>query len=107
MPKYKFDVSYTNEGVNGLLQVGGSHREQAVRELLSSVGGELESFYYAFGGDDAYIIAELPDEVAAGAVSLRISAAGTAAVKTTVLIEPATMDEIVKRGVDYSPARPS
>lgn len=107
MPKYKFDVSYTNKGVNGLLQVGGSHREQAVRELLSSVGGELESFYYAFGGDDAYIIAELPDEVAAGAVSLRISAAGTAAVKTTVLIEPATMDEIVKRGVDYSPARPS
>lgn len=105
MSKYLFRVSYTNDGVNGLLEVGGSHRAEAVEQVVSSVGGTVESFYYAFGDDDAFIIAELPDAVAAAALSLRVSAGGTATVHTTVLIEPSTVDEIIKRDVDYTPAR--
>lgn len=105
MPKYLFHVSYTNDGVKGLLEVGGSHRAAAVEDVVGSVGGKVESFYYAFGEDDAYVIADVPDEVAAAALSLRVSAAGTTTVKTTVLIDPATMDEVVKRSVDYKPAQ--
>lgn len=106
MPKYLFSASYTNVGVKGLLEVGGSHRSDAVDTLVASVGGTVESFYYAFGDDDAYIIAEVPDEVTAAALSLRISAAGTATVKTTRLLDPSVIDEVVNRSVDYTPAKP-
>ena len=99
-----FHVSYTNVGVNGLLEVGGSHRANAVADMVGSVGGSVEGFYYAFGDYDAYIIAEVPDEVTAAALSLRVSAGGTATVKTTVLLDPSTMDEVVNRNVDYAPA---
>ncbi len=29
-----------------------------------SVGGQLESFYFAFGDSDAYVVVELPDNEA-------------------------------------------
>ena len=103
MPKYLFQASYTLEGVNGLLEVGGSDRAQVVENLVSSVGGNVEAFYYAFGEDDAYVIAELPSDAAAAALSLRVSAAGAATVKTTVLLDPAMMDEAVKKSVSYTP----
>ena len=103
MRKYLFQASYTIEGVNGLLEVGGLNRAKVVESLVSSLGGSLESFYYAFGEDDAYVIAELPGDEAAAALSLRVSAAGAATVKTTVLLDPATMDDAVKKSVSYTP----
>ncbi len=103
MPKYLFQASYTREGVNGLLEVGGSARCEAIRESVSSVGGSLEAFYYAFGEDDLIVIAELPDDAAATALSLRVSAVGAIAVKTTVLLDPTVIDEAVNRSVSYSP----
>ena len=33
---------------------------------MESAGGKLESFYFAFGATDAYVIVDLPDNVAAG-----------------------------------------
>lgn len=103
MPKYMFQASYTLEGVNGLLKVGGSSREKAIGETIESVGGNMEAFYYAFGDDDIYLIAELPDNEAATAISLQIAARGAIAIKTTVLLEPATIDEASKRVVSYTP----
>ena len=103
MPKYLFQVSYTVEGVNGLLGSGGSARQEALSTLIESAGGSMEVFYYAFGDDDLYIIAELPDDAAATAVSLRIAAAGGGTVKTTVLLEPSVVDAATKRIVDYTP----
>lgn len=103
MPKYLFQASYSREGVNGLLEVGGSARSKALRESVSSVGGNLEAFYYAFGEDDLIAIADLPDDAAATALSLRISAVGAVAVKTTVLLDPTVIDDAVKLSVSYSP----
>ena len=103
MPKYMFQASYTLEGVNGLLKVGGSARKKAVEELIDSVGGTLEAVYYAFGDDDIYIIADLPDDAAATALSLTVAASGSATWKTTVLLDPSVIDEAVNRTVSYSP----
>ena len=103
MPKYMFNASYTLEGVKGLLEVGGSSRAAAVDKLVESVGGSVVGFYFSFGDDDAIIIADLPDDAAAAALSLGISASGAATVKTTVLLDMATMDDAVQRGVDYTP----
>ena len=103
MPKYMFQASYTIDGVNGLLKVGGSARQKAIGELVNSAGGNMEAFYYAFGDDDLYVIAELPDDAAATAISLQVAATGAGTIKTTVLLDPEMIDEASKRVVSYMP----
>ena len=70
MPKYLFSGSYTTEGIKGLLKEGGSARRDAVKKLIESLGGTIESLYFAFGGDDFFIIADVPDNVKAAAGTL-------------------------------------
>ncbi|HSV39999.1 MAG TPA: GYD domain-containing protein [Nocardioidaceae bacterium] len=101
MAKYLWQVSYTSEGAKGLLEEGGSGRREAVREMLESVGGSLEAFYYALGSDDLVVIGELPDNVSAAALSLATSAGGAAHSRTTVLLTPEEMDEASRRHVEY------
>ena len=61
MPKYLLKATYTADGTRGLIKEGGSKRRAAVQKLVEGVGGKLETFYYAYGPDDAFIIADLPD----------------------------------------------
>ena len=92
MPKYLFQASYTQEGLKGLLNEGGSRRRDALRGVIEAMGGHMESFHYAFGGDDIYAVVEMPDDATAAALSLNISAAGAVGVQTTVLLDPETID---------------
>jgi uncharacterized protein with GYD domain len=61
MPKYLVQASYIGDGVQGLLQEGGSARRAAVEKACSSVGGKLDAFYYAFGDVDVVTVIDLPD----------------------------------------------
>jgi uncharacterized protein with GYD domain len=103
MPKYLFEVDYTTEGTKGLLKDGGSKRRAAVEKSVESLGGKLEAFYFTFGTRDAVVIAELPDNVSAVAISLAVSATGAVAYKTTPLITPAEVDQATKKKVGYKP----
>jgi uncharacterized protein with GYD domain len=103
MPKYLVQASYTRQGVEGVRAKGGSSRRDAVAETARSLGGELESFYFAFGDHDAYVVVDLPDNEAAAAVALSVTAAGGAAVKTTVLLTAEQVDDAAKRSVEYRP----
>ena len=87
MARYLFKAQYTQEGAAGLLEVGGASRADVLRKTAESVGGRLESFDFAFGATDAYVIVDLPDHSAAAKVALTASAAGGARVETVVLIE--------------------
>ena len=71
MPKYLFEVQYNVEGLRGLKSQGGTARVEA-SPLHSSKRwvATLESFHFAFGRNDAYLIAELPSNVATAAVDL-------------------------------------
>jgi uncharacterized protein with GYD domain len=103
MPKYLIQASYTREGVEGVRSAGGSSRREAVEAAVSSLGGQLECFYFGFGEHDAYVVADLPDNQAAAAVALTVNAAGGATVDTTVLLTPEEVDEAAKRSVEYQP----
>ena len=70
---------------------------------MKGMRGSLEAFYYAFGEEDVYIIADLPDDASATAVSLSVGATGAVSLKTTVLVTPETVDAAVKKAVDYRP----
>jgi uncharacterized protein with GYD domain len=70
MAKYLFTASYVGKGVEGLLKEGGSARREAAAKAMSSVGGKLESFYYAFGDTDVLGVIDMPDVASAVAASL-------------------------------------
>lgn len=97
MPKYLFQASYTQEGLKGLMEDGATGRREMAEDLAGSLGGSIEAFYYAFGDSDLYVIVDLPDDASAAAVSVSVGAAGTASIKTTVLVTPETIDEAVKK----------
>jgi uncharacterized protein with GYD domain len=103
MPKYLFEASYTLDGIKGVQRAGGSSRRDAVAAVAESVGGRLESFYFAFGDRDAYVTVDLPDNESAAAVAVTVNAAGGATVKTIVLLTPEEVDAAAKRSVDYRP----
>lgn len=103
MPKYLFQASYTVEGSQGLRKGGGSARKAAIEDMAKGVGGKLESFYFAFGETDAFVIVDVPDNVSAAAVAVTVAASGGAGVKTTVLITPEEMDQATKKSVTYRP----
>jgi uncharacterized protein with GYD domain len=103
MPKYLIQASYTQDGVAGVLAKGGSSRRDAIAQMTSAAGGQLESFYFGFGESDVWVIVELPDNEAAAAVVMTVNAAGGAAVNTTVLLTPEQVDEAAQRSVNYRP----
>ena len=103
MPKYLIQANYVGEGIKGLLKEGGTSRRAAVEKALSSVGGKLEGFYYAFGDTDAFVIVELPDNVTAAALSLIVNAPGTVAAKIAVLLTPEEIDAATKKTPNYRP----
>ena len=101
MPKYLVEASYTVEGVKGVQSAGGSSRRDAIAALAESAGGQLESFYFAFGERDVYTVVDLPDNESATAVALTVNASGAVKVRTTVLLTPEEVDAAAKRSVEY------
>lgn len=101
MPKYLVHASYTAEGTKGLLSEGGSGRRRAVEELLASVGGKLEAFYFTFGEEDAVLIIDLPDNEAALAIGFAVRATGMVASRTTILVPLDEIDRAVHRQIRF------
>jgi uncharacterized protein with GYD domain len=103
MARYLWQVSYTAAGARGVLKEGGSGRRDMVEGLTKGLGGSLEAFYYAFGDDDVYVIADIPDNVTAAAVSMTVAASGAARIKTVVLLTPDEVDQAAQKSVAYRP----
>ena len=103
MPKYMLNGSYSIDGLKGVLAEGGSSRVKAVRQLLESVGGTLETMYFTFGSDDFVIIADGPDNVTAAALVMMVAATGAAKLKTTVLLTAEEIDAATHKVVSYRP----
>jgi len=101
MPKYLFQASYTAEGAKGLLKDGGSKRRSAVEELIKSLKGKVEAFYFAFGEPDVFLIVDLPDNASAAAASLTTAASGAVDIKTTLLLTRDEIDKAAKKTVTY------
>jgi len=101
MAKYLVEANYTQEGLKGVIKEGGSGRVEAINKVIQSVGGKVESVYFAFGDTDVYITVDMPDNVTAAGLSLIVSAAGGAKTKVTVLLTPAEIDAAVKLHPNY------
>ncbi len=103
MPKYLGHGSYTTEGWRGLQRESATSRRDSIANLLASVGGELERFYFAFGEHDFVWIADFPDNVTAAAVAVAVAASGMVRSQATLLLTVEEMDAALKKDVDYQP----
>lgn len=101
MPKYLITGSYTQAGIKGVLGEGGSSRRAAVDKLAASVGGNVESFYFGFGGDDFFVTVDLPGHEAAAAVAMTVAASGAVSPRTIVLLTPEEVDAAAKLSPAY------
>lgn len=99
-----FLACYAPHAVKGL--IGGSDREAAVRTLLESVGGELESLTFTRGEYDIVVIADVPDQSTGVGLTMAVQASGAFS-KMTVL-EQLDMDSVLaaarKAAGAYEPA---
>lgn len=103
MPKYMVQFNYTVDGVKGVLKEGGTSRRAVTEQLVKSMGGTMEAYYFAFGEGDGFVIADLPDSASMAAINLTVAASGAVATKTTVLITPEEVDAAVKKTPSYRP----
>ncbi len=103
MPKYLYHGSYTDDGLKGLIKDGGTKRMEVAKKAIESLGGKMEAYYFAFGSNDFFLIAEVVDNVNAVTGSLVANASGTIKVSITPLITPEEVDLAVKKTVDWSP----
>jgi uncharacterized protein with GYD domain len=103
MPKYLLEVNYNLDGIRGLKSEGGSARVAAATEAIEGLGGKIESFYFAFGDTDVYVVADYPDNISVAAAALTVTAGGGAKVRTVVLLTPAEVDAAVAKKTTYRP----
>ena len=101
MAKFLVKASYTAEGAKGLQSAGGTSRRDAVAKMAEGLGGSVESFYFAFGATDAYVVLDLPDNESAMAASIAVNAAGAASSEVVVLLTPDEFDAAAKLSVEY------
>ncbi len=104
MAKYMIKASYSPQGIKGVMAKGGSARADAVGKLVAGVGGSMESFYFAFGGDDVFIIVEAPSHEAMAAVAGAVTSTGVlSSYETVVLLTADQLDAAANMPVTYTP----
>jgi len=101
MPKFLIEANYSAEGAKGVMKDGGSKRRESARAAIESVGGKMESFYFAFGGTDAFLIIDAPDNVSVAAATAAINASGLVQASTVVLLTAEEIDVAVRKKVKY------
>jgi len=104
MSKYMIKASYSPEGIKGVMEKGGSARKEAIEKLVAGVGGSMESFYFAFGGEDVYVVVDAPSHEAMAAVAGTVSSSGAlSGYETVVLLTAEQLDAAADMTVDYQP----
>jgi len=103
MARFLIIASYAPEGARGIMSAGGSARKTAVEKTVTSLGGRLESFDFAFGSDDVFIIVDLPDSESAAALALTAGATGAVNLRTVVLLTPEQLDRAAQLHPEYAP----
>jgi uncharacterized protein with GYD domain len=104
MTKFMISASYNAQGIQGVMKAGGSSRVQAVEKMVAGVGGTVESFYFAFGARDVYVVVDVPQNTQAAAVAAAVTASGAmSSYETIVLLSPEEVDQAMEVAVQYAP----
>jgi uncharacterized protein with GYD domain len=102
VPRFLLIADYNAQGSQGLMTAGGSARKTAVEKAVTGLGGRLETFDFAFGGDDVYTIVDMPDHESVAALALTVRGSGAVELRTVVLLTPEQLDRASQLRPDYA-----
>jgi uncharacterized protein with GYD domain len=101
MGKYLFHGSFSADGLRGIMKDGAASRPKAVEALAASVGGTLESYYFAFGDDSYFVVVDLPNDEAAAACAMVVGSSGALTNSTIKLLTPDQVDAAMRLSPAY------
>ena len=106
MADYLLQITYTKAAFT-VFMTNPQDRTEMVNQAIESLGGKMHGFWFAFGENDVIGIIEMPNNIAAAAFSIALSAGGAvASIKTTPLLKIADGMKAMKKAAacDYHPA---
>ena len=103
MARYLFKVSYSVDGLKGVMKEGAENRATFIAKMAAGLGGSVESFDFAFGQTDVYAICEMPDDETAAAVAMAVGSSGVGSTDTVKLLTPAQIDKARGIQTGYRP----
>jgi uncharacterized protein with GYD domain len=74
---------------------------RGAKAAIKSYWGKNECFLLSFGGTDAFVVMDAPDNVSAAAASAAINASGLVQARIVALLTPEQLDAAVKKTVKY------
>ncbi len=91
MTSYLVQFSYVSRSIKALVDKPDVDHAGQATQMVSSVGGKLLGYWYAFGEFDGVVLLEAPDASTAASVAIAIGGTGEVSrLQTTVLL---SMDE--------------
>ncbi len=100
MAHYLLQAAYTTEALQTLVR-DPQDRSAALQAPIGKLGGKIQSLFLSFGDYDAVALIEMPDNVAAAAIAMAISAGGACkTVKTTPLLSTAEAMEAASKAAN-------
>ena len=103
MARYLFKVSYSVDGLKGVMKEGAEHRAMFIGKMAADLGGSVESFDFSFGETDVYAICEIPDDETAAAIAMAVGASGAGSCQTVKLLTPTQVDKARGITTGYQP----
>jgi uncharacterized protein with GYD domain len=105
MPKYLLLFKYSSDGAKGFLKEKAGPREAEIRKTFAGIGGKVEAFYWASGGEHTgAIVVELPDAATPAAFTMVADAtAAFDAVSWTEVLTSSELDRALAKTISYRP----
>jgi uncharacterized protein with GYD domain len=101
MAKYLVQATLTGDGMKGVEKDTAKGRREVVTKAVEGLGGKVEAFYFSLGDYDVALVVDMPDIVAATAMSMHVSDSGLVRTKTTSLLTVDEVDKAIKKKVAY------
>jgi uncharacterized protein with GYD domain len=104
MPKYLL-LFNSPGGAKGFLKEKAAPRETEIRKTFDRLGGKVETFYWATGGEhDGALVVDLPDASTLAAFTMVAQATRAFDVATTTeVISSSELDQALAKTITYRP----
>ncbi len=96
-------ATYTAASLQGYAREGFTARRDEANALAAHMGGSVGYSYFTAGGDELYLIIDMPDDAAANALILAANSSGAARVQAMRLLSLEEMDDATRRAPTYRP----
>jgi uncharacterized protein with GYD domain len=103
MAKYLLQVKYNADGLRGLAKEGAANRVEYIKQFAAGFGGTVESFNFALGEYDAYLVIDVDDASDITAASIAAGMGGSVSITTVALLTADQVDAAIAKIGDYRP----